>query len=116
MHTGYTDDQSTAETSPAEEGPGREGKSQPGPKRSRGLGDVGNAAHNYKRRAIFVLPIAKGRRTAMALRPFSPSLSVPTPVRRRSAIATMKLRLGEGGDCREPDHDLRQKADGLVEI
>jgi hypothetical protein len=60
----------------AEEGPGREGKSQPGPKRSRGLGDVGNAASHYKRRAIFVLPIAKGRRTAI-LRRFSASSPRP---------------------------------------
>jgi hypothetical protein len=44
------------------EGPGREGISQPGPERSGDRGDVGERRSYYK---------AKGRRTAIARRPFS---------------------------------------------
>ena len=46
-----------------------------------------------KRGGIPVPTKQKGRRRSMALRPYSPSPAPPG-----SAIATMKLRLGKGGN------------------
>src|SRR5262249_36931481 len=56
----------------------------------------GNAAYDYKRSGI---PFQPSKRGAALLRPFFPFLKCPhTRGRRRSAIATMKLRLREGGN------------------
>src|SRR5262249_7948051 len=77
-------------------------------------GRWGERRLTYKRRT----PIAKGRSRASVSAPLLPFLSVPTPGRRRSAIATMKLRLAEGrkllGEFRMTAARLRASADGCT--
>jgi hypothetical protein len=66
--------------------PGEGDRSRPGPSVPGSIGGTSGERHSYYK--------AKGRRTAIALPPFSPSWVSPHTGRRTSALRTMKLRLG----------------------
>jgi hypothetical protein len=78
----------------AEEGPGRRG-SRPGPSVLPGdsRGRWGNAAHDYTRSGIPFQPSKRGAEGRWLCAPTPPPAHPPG-----SAIATMKLRLGKGGE------------------
>jgi hypothetical protein len=78
----------------AEEGPGRRG-SRPGPSVLPGdsRGRWRNAAHDYTRSGIPFQPSKRGAEGRWLCAP-----TPPPPHPRGSAIATMKLRLGKGGE------------------